>query len=173
MKSISIASINFLILLSIGVDCQRLLSPYEYIQYKSKLNPYMRREDITNESNVRQSGDYNNDNYVNISTGALDLSNSQITSNYSTENMEVLSIESRLEPNISNIVTNDTKSALITIFHHFVNRYRADDNRTKEANDSIKVIAETDENPIIEEEYSTDFYVSTPFYDFDSYQSSR
>ena len=163
-------------LLSIGVDCHRPLSPYEYIHYNSKANPFIGRADILNESLiVRQSDtDYNNDNYVYSSTGASnpELTTSQMRANYSKDDNN-LSIESRLEPNITNIVTNDTKSALMSIFHHFVNRYRMEGNRTNETNDSIKVIAERDDTPVIDEEYSTDFYVSTPFYDFESYQSSR
>ena len=177
MKSIILCFDILVLFLSICVYCERPFSPYEYIDYNSQPNPYMRRADPINESKiVRQSDtDYSNENYVYSSTAAmtLDLTNeSQMSGNYSTENDNNLSIESRLESNISNIVANDTKSAMISIFRHFINRYRVNDNRTNETNDSIKRSPEPDDSPKVDE-YSTDFYASTPFYDFDPYQSSR
>ena len=173
-----ILSLNFVVFLSMGVLSERSLSPYEYIHYNSRVNPYFRRDDNLNESmSVQHSDtDYNfNDNRVNTSTGApsLELTNSEMRANNSDNYTSVEPrLEPRLEPNISNIVTNETKSALISIFEHFVNRYRLDDNRTQSANDSFKVIPEPEDSPV-DEEYATEFYASTPVYDFDAYQSSR
>ena len=170
MKNISILSFICLILTSFGV-CERPLTPYEYIQINSKANPYVRKVEAWAEYKTpRQLTSDQNDKQVFTADAPLivDLTDNQMSGNYSKENTDNNNtlIESRLESNISNVVTNDTKSALISILHHFVDRYPGNDNSTNRLN------PQPDNSPD-EEEYSTDLNSSSPFYDFESYMSSR